>query len=66
MKKAGLVLIAFFILFSFFSCATENPAARNVQTADDDSSVDFLPVDRPVLVNNLWKKPPAIAGAPTR
>jgi hypothetical protein len=62
MKKAGLIFIAALVLFFVFSCSTENPAARNAQGAEDDSGADFLPVDRAVLVNNLWKKTPVIAG----
>jgi hypothetical protein len=55
MKKASLFFVAVFILFSGLSCTTGIPAARNAQAADDDSGADFLPVDRTVLVNNLWK-----------
>jgi hypothetical protein len=51
-----VTFLSLFILFSVFSCTTENPVARNAQTTDDESGVGFLPVDRSVLVNNLWKK----------
>lgn len=62
MKKAGLVFLAFFILLSGFSCTTGNPAARNAQGAEDDSGADFLPVDRALLVDNLWEKTPVTVG----
>jgi hypothetical protein len=54
MKKAGLVFIAVLVLFSGLSCTTERLATRSDQA--DDSGAGFLPMDRPVLVNNLWKK----------
>jgi hypothetical protein len=65
MKEASLVFVAVFILFFGLSCTTENPAARNAQAEEDDSGADFLPVDRAVLVNNLWKKTPESIGAAT-
>lgn len=56
MKKAGLVFVAVFILLSGLSCVTGNMAARNAQGAEDDGGADFLPVDRALLVNHLWKE----------
>jgi hypothetical protein len=64
-EESVFVFVSVFILFFGLSCTTGNPAARNAQAAGDDSGAEFLPVDRTVLVNNLWKKTPESIGATT-